>query len=119
MLSRRTTYEGTPCSAYVPIDSQTFESGESKRSIERRVLDLLEENPGKAYNVREITVEVMDLGLSERNVERPTDVQSFMAEFVDVATVTTILDRCVERGLLKRRTLDVGEGERSYYKWCR
>ena len=60
----------------------------------------------------------MDLGLAERTVERPTDAQTFTAEFVDVATVTTILDRCVERGLLGRPTIDLGEGERSYYR-CR
>jgi len=41
-----------------------------------------------------------------------------VAEFVAVATVTTVLDRRVERGLLERRTLGVGQGERSYYGCC-
>jgi hypothetical protein len=41
-----------------------------------------------------------------------------VAEFVDVATVTTVLDRRVERGLLERRTLGVGQGECSYYRCC-
>lgn len=100
------------------IDSQRFEDGESKRSTERRVLDLLQRNPERAYDVREVTVAVRDLGLSERNVERRTDAQAFVAEFVAVATVTTVLDRRVERGLLERRTLGVGQGERSYYGCC-
>ena len=58
----------------------------------------------------------MDFGLTDRNVERPTDAQTFMAEFVDIAIVTTNLDRWVKRGLLERPAIDVGRGERSYYR---
>lgn len=100
----------------VPIDSHTFEAGEAEHSIERKILGLLEENPQKAYNVREITVEVMDVGLSEQNVDRPSDIQTFMAEFVDLTTVSAILDRLVDNGRLERRLIDAEQGERSYYR---
>ncbi|WP_323192381.1 hypothetical protein [Halostella sp. PRR32] len=88
----------------------------SEYSIERKILNLLRENPRKAYNVREITVEVMDVGLTEQTVDRPTDVQTFMSGFVDLATVSAILDRLVDDGRRKRRLIDVGQGKRSYYR---
>lgn len=100
----------------MPIDGPTFEQGEAEGSIERRIKHHLYENPERAYNVREIAVEVMDLGISERNVKRPTDVQTFMAEFLDVATVSAILDRLVDVGHVERRLVDAGEGKRSYYR---
>jgi beta-lactamase superfamily II metal-dependent hydrolase len=39
-----------------------------------------------------------------------------MAEFVDLTTVSAILDRLVDNGRLERRLIDVGQGERSYYR---
>jgi hypothetical protein len=111
-----TTFAASATTANVPIDSQTFEAGEAEYSIEQRILDFLEENPQQAYNVREITVEVMDVGLSEQNVDRPSDVQTFMSEFVDLTTVSVILDRLVDNGRLERRLIDVGQGKRSYYR---
>lgn len=100
----------------MPIDAATFERGEPEGSIERRIREFLYANPESAYNVREIAVEVMDLGVSERNVSRPTDVQTFMAEFLDVATVSAILDRQVDVGHVDRRLVDAGQGKRSYYR---
>lgn len=91
-------------------------NGESHYSVEQEILNFLKENPGKAYNVREITMEVMNVGLAERNVSRPSNIQRLMAELVDVATVATTLDGLVDDGLLERRILDVGKGKRSYYR---
>ena len=100
----------------MPIDHREFERGESHYSVEQEILNFLKENPGKAYNVREITMEVMNVGLAERNVSRPSNIQRLMAELVDVATVATTLDGLVDDGLLERRILDVGKGKRSYYR---
>ncbi|WP_226011508.1 hypothetical protein [Halomicrobium salinisoli] len=101
----------------MPIDAHTFETeGEGEFSIERSIETFLHSNPERAYNLREVTAEVMGEGVSERNVERPTDMQTFMAEFVDVTTVSAILDRLVNRGVVERRLLDAGSGKRSYYR---
>ncbi|WP_135535411.1 hypothetical protein [Halostella pelagica] len=88
----------------------------SEYSIERKILNHLRENPRKAYNVREITVEVMDVGLPEQTVDRPTDVQTFISGFVDLAPVSVILDRLVDDGRLERWLIDVGQAYRSYYR---
>ena len=100
----------------MPIDPERFDQGQTTDSVESRILDLLYENPGLAYNVREVAVEVMSEGVSERNVDRPSDEQEFMALFLDVATVATILERLCDDKKVVRRLVDTGEGLRSYYR---
>ena len=100
----------------MPIDPETFESGETTDSVESRILDLLYENPDRAYNVREIAVEVMEEGISERNVERPSDEQEYVSIFLDVATVATVMERLCDDSKVVRRLVDTGEGLRSYYR---
>lgn len=100
----------------MPIDPETFDEGETTDSVESRILDLLYENPNRAYNVREIAVEVMSEGVSERNVDRPSDEQEFMALFLDIATVATVLERLCDDKKVVRRLVDTGEGLRSYYR---
>lgn len=100
----------------MPIDGEQFVEGEVEGSIERRILDLLFANPNTAYNTQEIALEVMDIGISERNVDRPSDLKSQLADFLDLATVSTILDDLVDTGEADRRLVDTGEGLRSYYR---
>lgn len=100
----------------MPIDAETFDEGETPDSVESKILDLLYENPEEAYDVREIAVEVMGEGISERNVERPTDLQGFMSQYLDVATVSTVLEGLCDDKKVVRRLIDTGEGKRSYYR---
>ncbi|WP_101296773.1 hypothetical protein [Halegenticoccus soli] len=57
----------------------------------------------------------MDRGWSEVNVES-ADLGEYIGCFLDLATVSSILDKLVDNGGLKRRIVDVGAGERSYYR---
>ena len=99
----------------VPIDSETFEKGEERYSIENEIVHFLHENSERAYNVREITVEVMEPGWSEANVEA-NDFEDVMGCVLDLATVSSILDKLVDNGGLHRRIVDAGDGRRSYYR---
>lgn len=99
----------------MPVDSDTFERGEKRYSIENEIVHFLHDNRDEAYNVREITVEVMDPGWSESNVDDP-DFEAYVGCVLDLATVSTTLDALVDDGRVERRIIDVGEGERSYYR---
>ncbi|WP_276300128.1 hypothetical protein [Halorussus lipolyticus] len=98
----------------MPISLETFEEGGERYSIEERVLKFLQANDEQAYNVREVTEAVMDIGWSESNVEQPFE-DEHVGWVLDVATVSAILDRLVDHGALDRRILDTGNGEQSYY----
>jgi hypothetical protein len=98
----------------MPIDKATFEEGEKRYSIENEIIHFLQDHRGKAYNIHEITVEVMEPGWSESNIDR-ADLEEFVGCFLDLATVSTILDGLVDDGQAQRRILDTGQGERSYY----
>jgi hypothetical protein len=97
----------------MPIDRETFAAGEERFSIENEIIHFLHEHTDRAYNVREITVAVMDPGWSEANVEEP-DVEDFAGFVLDLATVDSILDKLVDNGALERPIVDVGQGEQSY-----
>lgn len=97
----------------MPIDVDTFEQGSERYSIEERIVQFLRENDQQAYNVREITEAVMDVGWSEANVDRDDELVGCI---LDLATVSAILDRLVDHGGLERRIVDAGGGERSYYR---
>jgi len=57
----------------VPIDTDAFEHGDHRDSVEREILAFLQENPEKAYNAREITNTVMDVRVrSETSTVRAT-----------------------------------------------
>lgn len=98
----------------MPIDLDRFETGGERYSIEARVLRFLQTNDDRAYNVIEIADEVIDTGWSEANVDCPLegDVAGWV---IDVATVSSILDRLVDNGVVERRVVDTGPGARSYY----
>ena len=98
----------------MPIEREAFERGEERYSIEDEIIHFLQENRETAYNVHEITVEVMEPGWSEANVEDP-DSKEFVGCVLDLATVSSILDQLVDNGGLERRILDAGQGKRSYY----
>lgn len=100
----------------MPIDAEGFERRDPEESIEDRVLELLYGNPETAYNSREIAVEVMDDGLSVQDPDQPEAGEEFTAEFVDVATVTSILDALVDDHNIDRRVVEVGNVERSHYR---
>lgn len=100
----------------MPISPETFEAGGERYSIEDRVRTFLLENHPHAYNVAEVTEEVMDTGWSEANVERDAEDADLVGCIVDVATVSAILDKMVDHGALERRIVDTGDGERSYYR---
>lgn len=57
----------------------------------------------------------MDTGWSEANVDEPT-LDDFVGCVLDMATVSSILDGLVDHGKLRRRIVDAGQGERSYYR---
>ena len=102
----------------MPIDAETFEQGRERYSIEDEMLHFLQTNRDKAYNVYELTVELMETGWSESNVESDDfgDFDDYVGCLLDLATVSSILDHLVDNGQVKRRVLDAGEGERSYYR---
>ncbi|WP_115863868.1 hypothetical protein [Halorussus litoreus] len=115
----------------MPISVDAFERGGERYSVEERIVEFLRENDQQAYNVREITEAVMETGWSETNVERELDGEfddeldsqpddgldgELLGCIVDLATVSSILDRLVDHGALERRVVDAGEGERSYYR---
>lgn len=99
----------------MPISLETFEQGHERYSIEQQVLRFLQSNDEQAYNVQEITEEVMDTGWSEANVNHPFEEDEVVGWVLDVATVSSILDQLVDHGALDRRIVDTGAGERSYY----
>lgn len=100
----------------MPIDKDVFERGEERYSIEDELVDHLHENRDRAYNAYELTVEVMDPGWSESNTETAAEYEAYVGCFLDLATVNSILDQLVDDGMVERRILDDGEGERSYYR---
>ena len=100
----------------MPISLEQFERGGQRYSIEERILTFLRENSEQAYNVLEVTEEVMETGWSESNVDYPVEDGDLIGCIVDVATVSAILDRLVDNGALDRRIVDTGSGERSYYR---
>ncbi|UPV98865.1 hypothetical protein M0R88_10005 [Halorussus gelatinilyticus] len=100
----------------MPITTDTFEEGSERYSIEERIVQFLHENDRQAYNVREITEAVMETGWSEANVSYAVEDDELMGCIIDVATVSSILDRLVDHGALERRVIDTGDGERSYYR---
>lgn len=99
----------------MPVDAETFDQGQERYSIENEIIGFLHANQGTAYNVHEITVEIMETDWSEANVES-ADFEDFVGCVMDLATVNAILDHLVDNGQVERRILDVGAGERSYYK---
>lgn len=99
----------------MPIDGETFESGDERHSIENEIIHFLYENREEAYNVREVAEEVMDVGWSESNVGG-ADVEAVVGCALDLATVNSILDKLVDNGRLERRVVDAGQGRRSYYR---
>lgn len=99
----------------MPISRAEFEAGEERFSIENEIVHFLHEHRDQAYNVREITVQVMESGWSEANVSDP-NLDDFVGCVLDLATVSSILDKLVDNGALKRRIVDEGAGERSYYR---
>ena len=99
----------------MPVDAATFEEGDERYSIEHEIVLFLHENRQQAYNVREITEEVMDPGWSEANVGSD-DFDAYVGCVLDLATVSSILDTLVDNGRVQRRILDTGDGERSYYR---
>lgn len=100
----------------MPIDPDTFEQGGERYSIEHRIRKFLRDNHDRAYNVHEVAEAVMDTGWSETNVEDLPGRGDLFGWVLDVATVSSILDELVDHGVLERRVVDVGEGERSYYR---
>ena len=100
----------------MPISSKTFEGGCERYSIEERVRSFLLENHSQAYNVVEVTEAVMETGWSEANVDHDVEDADLLGCIVDLATVSAILDRLVDHGALKRRIVNTGDGERSYYR---
>ena len=99
----------------MPISVDAFERGSERCSVEQRIVAFLRENDRQAYNVREVAEAVMETGWSEANVERTVD-RELVGCIVDLATVSSILDRLVDHGALERRVVDAGAGERSYYR---
>jgi hypothetical protein len=98
----------------MPIDEERFQAGEHRYSIEQAIIDHLCDNKDRAFELREITSEVMEIGWSEENVEDPAYEDS-VGFVVDLATVSSILDRLVDNGAVERRIVDDGLGKRSYY----
>ncbi|WP_232688747.1 hypothetical protein [Halobacterium zhouii] len=98
----------------MPISKTQFEQGEERYSIENEIVHFLHEHE-EAYNVLEITEAVIDTGWSEANVEEP-ELDSIVGCVLDLATVSSILDTLVDNGMLERRIVDAGHGERSYYR---
>lgn len=99
----------------MPIDADTFEQGTKRYSIEEDIIQLLYDDTKRAYNVHEITVEVMKPGWSKSNVEF-RDFDEYVGCLLDLATVRTIVDQLVDDGEIERRILDTEDGKRSYYR---
>lgn len=99
----------------MPVDEDTFDQGKEHYSIENEIIRFLHDNQENAYNVHEITVEVMEADWAESNVESD-HVEDFVGCVLDLATVNSILDHLVDNGQVERRILDLGEGKRSYYR---
>lgn len=100
----------------MPISRETFEQGEERYSIEHATIEFLHENSERAYNVHEITVEVLEPEWAGATLDSDVDFESYVECFLEVATVSSILDALVDDGVLERRMLDVEGTERSYYR---
>lgn len=59
---------------------------------------------------------MIERGLSVRYADRSDSVRSLSEEFLEVATVTSVLDRLVDDHNIDRRVVEVGTTERSYYR---
>lgn len=99
----------------MPVDAETFDQGRNRYSIENEILGFLQDNPERAYNLHEITVEVMAIDWAESNVDSD-QFEEVVGCVLDLATVNSILDHLVDNGQVDRRVLDHGQGERSYYR---
>jgi len=99
----------------MPVDAAEFERGQERYSVENAIIHFLHDNHEAAYNVREITEEVMDTGWSEANVETG-EFEDVVGCVLDLATISSILDRLVDNGRVDRRIVDVGRGKESYYR---
>lgn len=99
----------------MPVDGDTFDQGRERYSIENEIIRFLHDNQEKAYNVHEITVEVMEADWTESNGESDR-FDDFVNCILDLATVNSVLDHLVDNGQVDRRILDLGEGKRSYYR---
>jgi len=99
----------------MPVESEMFEEGAERSSIENEIIHFLHEHSEQAFNVQEVTVNVMETGWSESNVDQP-NFEEYVGCVLDLATVSSILDGLVDNGLAERRILDTGDGERSYYR---
>lgn len=100
----------------MPVSKERFERGEKRYSIEHAIIQYLHENPERAYNVHEITVDVLEPGWSKTSFDSEAGFEAYVDCVLDLATVSSILDALVDDGVLERRILDRGEVERSYYR---
>lgn len=100
----------------MPVPIETFEQGEERYSIEHAIIQFLRENPERAYNLHEVTVDVLEPGWSKTTLASDAGFEEYVDCFLDLATVSSILDALVDDGVLERRLLDRGGVERSYYR---
>ncbi len=100
----------------MPVDSDTFDEGGERYSIENEILEFLYDNREQAFNLGEITVAVMEPGWSEADADPDEELDASLGCLLDMATVSSILDGLVDNGALERRVLDAGDGLRSYYR---
>lgn len=100
----------------MPVPKETFEQGEERYSIEHTIIQFLRENSERAYNLHEITVEVMEPRWSKTTLASDAEFEEYVDCFLDLATVSSILDALVDNGVLERRILDRDGVERSYYR---
>ncbi|XVH33346.1 hypothetical protein ACNS7O_15195 (plasmid) [Haloferacaceae archaeon DSL9] len=98
----------------MPVKRDRFEQGTRRYSIEGEIVDLLYDNQERAYNIHEITIEVMQPGWSESKIDSRS-FEKYIGCILDLATVSSILDQLVDDGQIERRILDTGDGKRSYY----
>lgn len=101
----------------MPIDAQTFERGVERGSVEREVIRFLYANRDRAYDVYEVTAEIVGDGWAEAAASESFESELSVGQILDVATVKSILERLVHNGGVDRRVVDVdGDGERSFYR---
>lgn len=100
----------------MPVPKETFEQGEERYSIEHAIIEFLHENRERAYNVHELTIEVLEPEWAEATLDPDADFEEYVDCFLDLATVSSTLDALVDDGVLERRMLDLEATERSYYR---
>lgn len=100
----------------MPVPKETFEQGEKRYSIEHAIIEFLRENSEQAYDLHEITVDVMEPVWSGTTLDSDAAFEEYVDCFLDLATVSSILDALVDDGVLERRLLDRDGTERSYYR---